>query len=58
MDVKTIQLFSINGVILKTIRNYTCGQTISVNDLAKGVYILKIYSLKNEISFEKLFIKM
>lgn len=56
--VKTIQIFSIDGVILKTIENYTSGQKLTVSDLSKGIYILKIFSLKDGASSEKLFLKM
>jgi hypothetical protein len=58
MDLKTIKIFSIDGVILKTIRDYTSGQKITVSDLSKGTYILKGYSLKNGLSLEKLLIKI
>lgn len=58
MDIKTIQVFSANGVILKTIKNYTAGQKIMLRDLAKGTYILKVFSSKNEVLFEKMFLKM
>jgi hypothetical protein len=58
VDLKTLQIFSIEGFILKTIRNYSDGQKISVRDLPKGIYILKVSSLKDEVSFEKLFLKM
>jgi hypothetical protein len=58
IDLKTIQILSIGGVSLKIIRDYTCGQKIIVSDLSKGVYILKAYSLKNELLFEKFFLKM
>lgn len=58
MNLKTIQIFSFDGVILKTIRNYTEGQNISVRDLPKGTYILKVFSLKDEVLFEKIFVKM
>lgn len=58
VDLKTIQIFSIDGVILKTIRNYAGGERITVSDLSKGIYILKVLSLKDEVLFEKLFSKM
>ena len=56
--VKTIQIFSIDGVIVKTIENYTSGQKITVSDLTKGIYFVKIFSLKDGASSEKLFLKM
>jgi hypothetical protein len=57
-ELKTIQIFSVDGVILKTVRNYIGGQRITVSDLSKGIYILKAFSLKDEVLFEKLFSKM
>lgn len=57
-NIKTIQIFSIHGVMLKTIRNYTAGKAITLNGLSKGVYVLKVFSLKGDVSFQKLFLKM
>ena len=58
VDLTTIQIFSIDGVVLKTIRSYSNREQISVSDLPKGIYILKVLSLKNVVQFEKLFLKM
>jgi hypothetical protein len=58
LDAKTIQIFSIHGVMLKTIRNYTAGKAITLSGLSKGVYVLKVFSLKDEVTFQKLFLKM
>ena len=44
--------------MLKTIRNYIAGKVITLSGLSKGVYILKVFSLKNEVTFQKLFLKM
>ena len=58
MELKTIQIFSIDLVMLKTVRNYTGGQNVMVSDLPNGIYILKVCSLKNNVLCEKLILKM
>lgn len=58
VDLKAIQILSIDGVLLKTVMNYQCGQKIAVGDLPKGIYILKAYSSKNEVLIKKIFSKM
>jgi hypothetical protein len=55
--LKTIQILSVDGIILKTITNYSVGQQININDLPKAVYILKAFP-KNDIPLTKTFIKM
>ena len=58
LEVKTIQIFSIDGLSLKTIRNYTSGQAITLCGFSKGAYVLKVFSLKDEVTFQQLFLKM
>ncbi|HET9826285.1 MAG TPA: T9SS type A sorting domain-containing protein, partial [Chitinophagaceae bacterium] len=55
--LRKVQIFSIDGILLKTVINYTAGQTIPLKDLPPGIYILK-RSSSNESPFEKLFLKM
>jgi hypothetical protein len=58
MDLKTIQIVSADGVIVKMISPYIDGQKIEINDLSKGIYIVKLLSLNGKAMFEKLFLKM
>ena len=57
-DLMTVQIFYVDGVVVKNIKNYLSGQAITVSDLPKGIYILRLFSLKDEASFEKIFSKM
>ncbi|HWB27226.1 MAG TPA: T9SS type A sorting domain-containing protein [Chitinophagaceae bacterium] len=58
IDIKTVQLLSVKGEIVKTIRGYNSEQKIIVSGLAKGTYIVRAFSAKGEVVIEKLFLKI
>jgi hypothetical protein len=58
MDLKAIKIVSVDGVTAKIISPYIDGQKIEINDLSKGIYIVKLLSLNGKAMFEKLFLKM
>ena len=54
--IKSIQIISVDGYVVKAIRNYNNGQGITISNLAKGSYILKAIYKNNEMEYGK-FIK-
>jgi alpha-tubulin suppressor-like RCC1 family protein len=55
--IKSIQILSIDGQIIKNLNGYNNGQQISISNLAKGTYILKAVYKNNEMEYGR-FIKM
>ena len=55
--LKTIQILSVDGVILKTITNYSFGQQINISDLPASLYILRAFP-KDDTPVAKTFMKM
>jgi alpha-tubulin suppressor-like RCC1 family protein len=57
LNIRSVQLMSVNGKLHKTIKNFNNGQAVNISDLPKGVYILKIISTDDSIEYAK-FIKL
>ncbi|MDN3657888.1 T9SS type A sorting domain-containing protein [Ferruginibacter paludis] len=57
-DVNTIQIVSVDGVIVKIVSPYIDRQKIDISNLSKGIYNVKLLSLNGKAMFEKLFLKM
>ena len=55
--IKSIQIVSMDGQVVKAINNYNNGQGINISNLSKGVYILKAVYQNNEMEYGR-FIKM
>lgn len=55
--IRSIEIVSVDGKLVKTISNYNNGQGISISNLSKGTYILKAVYQNNEIEFGR-FIKI
>ena len=55
--IKSIQLLSVDGKLLKTVNDYNSGEGISIYNLAKGTYILKAVYKNGETEYGRV-IKM
>ncbi|MES2850426.1 MAG: T9SS type A sorting domain-containing protein, partial [Bacteroidota bacterium] len=55
--IKSIQILSIDGQVVKILNEYNTGQKISISNLARGTYILKVVYQDNEMEYGR-FIKM
>jgi alpha-tubulin suppressor-like RCC1 family protein len=55
--IKSIQILSIDGQVVKILNSYNNGQEISISNLAKGTYILKVLYQNNEMEYRR-FIKL
>ena len=55
--IKSIQIISVDGQLVKVLNAYNAGQRISISNLSKGVYILKAVYQNNEMEYGR-FIKM
>ncbi len=55
--IKSIQIISVDGKVVREINNYNNGQRITISNLAKDVYILKAVYQNNEMEYRR-FIKM
>ena len=55
--IKSIQIISIDGQVVKNLNQYNSGQQISISNLARGTYILKTVYQNNEMEYGR-FIKM
>ena len=52
----TVEIYNLNGALVKNIRGFQSGNTIGLNDLSKGVYILNVRT-ENAVAVQKLIIK-
>ena len=55
--IKSIQILSVDGQVIKTLSKYNSGQQISISNLARGTYILKAIYKNSEMEYGR-FIKM
>jgi|GEM_PF-6434570 len=55
--IKSIQILTVDGQVIKTLSKYNSGQQISISNLAIGTYILKAFYKNNEMEYAR-FIKM
>lgn len=51
--VKSVQIFSVDGQLLKSITNYKSGQAINISNLAASTYIMKTVSSNNETHYAR-----
>ena len=55
--IKSIQIISIDGQVVKILNEYNSGQQINISNLTRGTYILKAIYKNNEMEYGR-FIKM
>lgn len=51
--VKSVQVFSVDGQLLKSISNHNNGQSINISNLAASTYIMKTVSSNNETHYAR-----